>query len=247
MNAGTNKGDAVLEAGHLTKIYGAGHTEVVAVSDATLTVARGEVVALLGPSGAGKSTLLTLIGLIMPPNAGRIAIGGTVVFENNQTWVNVRRFRRQHLGFVFQKANLIPFLTAAENVRLAMEINDHPWRVAKHRAMELLDYLGVGERAGHLPSKLSGGEQQRVAVARALANRPSMILADEPTAALDSVRGRQVMELFRKVAHEQNAGVIVVTHDHRALDVFDRTLEMEDGRLRIANVSARNPESRSGV
>ena len=235
MSALPKKGDAFLEASHLTKTYGAGHTEVVAVRDATLTVACGEVVALLGPSGAGKSTLLILIGLILQPNAGRIAIGGTVVFDNNRTQVNVRRFRRQHLGFVFQKANLLPFLTAAENVRLAMEINDHPSRAAKRRAAELLDYLGVGERADHLPSKLSGGEQQRVAVARALANRPNLILADEPTATLDSVRGRQVMELFRKVAHEQNAGVIVVTHDHRALDVFDRIFEMEDGVLRAAD------------
>jgi len=235
MNAGPNKGDAVLEASHLTKTYGAGHTEVLAVRNATLTVACGEVVALLGPSGAGKSTLLTLIGLILSPNAGHITIGGTVVFDNRRPQVNVRRFRRQHLGFVFQKANLLPFLTAAENVRLAMEINDHPTRAAKRRAAELLDYLGVGERVDYLPSKLSGGEQQRVAVARALANKPSLILADEPTAALDSVRGRQVMELFRQVAHEQNAGVIVVTHDHRALDVFDRIFEMEDGMLRAAD------------
>jgi putative ABC transport system ATP-binding protein len=113
-----------------------------------------------------------------------------------------------------------------------MEIDDQPAKVSRRRSMELLDYLGVAERAEYLPSKLSGGEQQRVAVARALANHPSLILADEPTAALDSVRGRQVMELFVKVAHEQSAGVIVVTHDHRALDVFDRTLEMEDGQLR---------------
>jgi len=232
MIAASRNNDAVLEAAGLTKTYGSGHTEVVAVRDATLTVARGEIVALIGPSGAGKSTLLTLVGLILPPDTGRIVIGGAVVFEDHRMRVNVRRFRRQYLGFVFQKANLIPFLTAAENVRLAMEINDHPSRAAKRRAMELLDYLGVGERAENLPFKLSGGEQQRVAVARALANRPSLILADEPTAALDSVRGRQVMELFRKVAHEQDAGVIVVTHDHRALDVFDRALEMEDGRLR---------------
>jgi putative ABC transport system ATP-binding protein len=234
MSDAPHNGHAVLDATELTMVYGSGHTEVVAVRDVSLSVARGEIVALLGPSGAGKSTLLTLLGLIRPPTAGRIVIGGTVVFDHHRAQVNVRRFRRQHLGFVFQKANLIPFLTAAENVRLAMEINDQPSRVAKRRAMELLDYLGVGERADHLPSKLSGGEQQRVAVARSLANRPSLILADEPTAALDSVRGRQVMELFRKVAHEQNAGVIVVTHDHRALDVFDRTLEMEDGLLREA-------------
>lgn len=224
----------VLDATDLTMVYGSGRTEVVAVRNATLGVARGEIVALLGPSGAGKSSLLALLGLIRPPTRGRIVIGGAVVVDHGRDRVNVRRFRRQHLGFVFQKANLIPFLTAAENVRLAMEINDQPARVAKRRAMELLGYLGVGERADHLPSKLSGGEQQRVAVARALANGPSLILADEPTAALDSVRGRQVMELFAKVAHEQNAGVIVVTHDHRALDVFDRTLEMEDGELREA-------------
>lgn len=222
----------VLNATDLTMIYGSGHTEVVAVRDASLSVSEGEIVALLGPSGAGKSTLLAILGLIRPPTAGQIVIGGEIVFENHRERVNVRRFRRQHLGFVFQKANLIPFLSAAENVRLAMEINDQPTRIARRRAMELLDYLGVGERADHLPSKLSGGEQQRVAVARALANQPSLILADEPTAALDSVRGRQVMELFRKVAHEQHAGVIVVTHDHRALDVFDRSLEMEDGRLK---------------
>jgi len=221
-----------LQAAGLTMIYGSGHTEVVAVRDVTVEVNRGEIVALLGPSGAGKSTLLTLLGLIRPPNMGQITIDGELVFDNHQAKVNVRTFRRQKFGFVFQKANLIPFLTTAENVRLAMEINDQSVRISRQRAMELLEYLGVAERAKNLPSMLSGGEQQRVAVARALANRPSLILADEPTAALDSVRGRQVMELFRKVAHEQNAGVIVVTHDHRALDVFDRTLEMEDGQLR---------------
>lgn len=221
-----------LEAESLTKIYGSGHTEVIAVQNVSLSLARGEIMALLGPSGAGKSTLLTLLGLIRPPNTGRITIDGNLVFENHQAKVNVRRFRREKLGFVFQKANLIPFLTASENVRLAMEINDQPAKVSRQRTMELLEYLGVAERAHHLPSKLSGGEQQRVAVARALANHPSLILADEPTAALDSVRGRQVMELFSKVAHEQNAGVIVVTHDHRALDVFDKTIEMEDGKLK---------------
>ena len=226
------KDNLVLQAAGLTKIYGSGHTEVVAVRDVTVEVNRSEIVALLGPSGAGKTTLLTLLGLIRPPNMGRIAIEGTLVFDNHRAKVDIRRFRRQKLGFVFQKTNLIPFLTAAENVRLAMEIDDQPAKVSRKRAMELLEYLGVAERAQNLPSMLSGGEQQRVAVARALANRPSLILADEPTGSLDGVRGRQVMELFAKVAHEQNAGVIVVTHDHRALDVFDRTLEMEDGQLR---------------
>jgi len=221
-----------VEAFGLTKVYGSGNTEVRALRGIDLTLSRGEVIALLGPSGAGKSTLLTIIGLVNPPTSGRIMMTGRTVVEDGRFAVDVRSFRRRHMGFVFQKANLIPFLTAAENVRIAMEINDYSPRAARNRAMELLDYLGVADRADAYPNTLSGGQQQRVAVARALANSPSLILADEPTAALDSVRGRQVMELFRKVAHERQAGVIVVTHDHRALDVFDRALEMEDGLIR---------------
>lgn len=226
----SNDTPAVQVAG-LSKIYGSGNTRVAAMDGVSLTVARGEVIALLGPSGAGKSTLLTAIGLINPPTTGQIHIGGVAVMDAERPLVNLRAFRRQHLGFVFQKANLIPFLTAIQNVQIALEINDQPPKVARRRALELLDYLGVGDRAKHLPTALSGGQQQRIAVARALANKPNLILADEPTAALDSHRGRQVMELFRQVAHEQGAGVIVVTHDQRALDVFDRILEMEDGRL----------------
>ena len=229
-----------IEASNLTKVYGSGNTEVVAMKDVSLTVARGEVVALVGPSGAGKSTLLTAIGLINPPTAGRIVIGGQPVMEADHALVDLRAFRRQHLGFIFQKSNLIPFLSAAENVQVALEINDVLPRRARSRAMELLDYLGVADRANNLPDALSGGQQQRVAVARALANEPSLILADEPTAALDSQRGRQVMELFRKVAHERGAAVMVVTHDHRSLDVFDRHFEMEDGRLK--NGTERNIE-----
>ncbi len=219
-------------ARNLTKVYGNGNTEVQALRDVSLQVARGEVVALLGPSGAGKSTLLTAIGLINPPTRGQVHIGGEWVLDGEEAKVDLRSFRRRHLGFVFQKANLIPFLAAVENVQIALEINDALPRTARRRAMELLDYLGVADRAHHLPDALSGGQQQRVAVARALANDPSLILADEPTAALDSHRGRQVMELFARVARERGAAVLVVTHDHRSLDVFDRTLEMEDGQLR---------------
>ena len=221
-----------VEVSHLRKVYGSGHTEVVAIRDATLNVARGEVVGMLGPSGSGKSTILTAMALINPPTSGQISINGTPVLDGPRELVNLRAYRRQHLGFVFQKANLIPFLTALENVQIALEVNDVPSRKARARAMELLDYLDVGARARNLPVALSGGEQQRVAVARALANEPSLILADEPTAALDSQRGRQVMELFAKVAHERNAGVLVVTHDHRTLDVFDRILEVEDGMIK---------------
>lgn len=227
-----------VEALGLTKVYGSGNTEVQALRGVDLSLARGEVIALLGPSGAGKTTLLTIIGLVTPPTAGRIVMEGKPVVLDGRFVVDVMTWRRRHMGFVFQKANLIPFLTAAENVRIAMEINDQSPRAAKHRAMELLDYLGVANRADYYPKTLSGGEQQRVAVARALANQPDLILADEPTAALDSVRGRQVMELFRKIAHEQKAAVMVVTHDHRALDVFDRAMEMEDGLIRGAAVAA---------
>lgn len=220
-----------IETQAITKIYGSGNTEVVAMRDASMQVRRGEVVALLGPSGSGKSTFLTAVGLINPPTFGRVFIGGTLALDGPQPGINLRSFRRRHIGFIFQKSNLIPFLTAVENVQVALELNGETPGAARRRAMELLDYLGVGERADNLPSTLSGGQQQRVAVARALANRPSVILADEPTAALDSHRGRQVMELFAQVAHEQGAGVIVVTHDHRALDVFDTIYEMEDGMM----------------
>ncbi len=224
--------DLAARVDDLTKIYGSGNTEVVAVKNASFTVARGEVVALLGPSGSGKSTLLTAVGLINPATSGRIAIAGQPVMDGPRALVDLRAFRRHHLGFVFQKANLIPFLTARQNVQVALEINDVAPREARTRADELLAYLGLGDRLENLPYMLSGGQQQRVAIARALANRPGLVLADEPTAALDGRLGRQVMDLFRRVAHEQRAGIIVVTHDHRALDVFDRVFEMEDGLLR---------------
>lgn len=163
---------------------------MVAIRDASLRVERGEIIGMLGPSGAGKSILLTAIALINPPTSGQITIDVTPVLDGPRALVDSRSFRRQHLGFVFQKANLIPFLTALENVRIAMEISDVPPRQARARAAELLDQLGVGQRAHNLPDALSGGEQQRVAVARPLANHPSLILADEPTAALDKERGR---------------------------------------------------------
>ena len=221
-----------LETQKLTKVYGSGNTEIIAMRDATMNVRHGEVVALLGPSGAGKSTFLTALGLINPPTSGRVMIDGKLVLDGSHAHTNLRTFRRRHIGFVFQKSNLIPFLTAVENVQIALELNGATSRAARKKAMELLEHLGVGDRAGGMPSTLSGGQQQRVAVARALANQPSLILADEPTAALDSHRGRQVMQLFAQVAHEQGAGVVVVTHDQRALDVFDTVYEMEDGEIR---------------
>ncbi len=220
-----------IEAHELTKVYGSGNTEVVAMRKASMTVRRGEVVALLGPSGSGKSTFLTAVGLINPPTTGRVNISGHPVLDGPHSLTSLPAFRRQHVGFVFQKSNLIPFLNARENVQVALELNHLGSRAARRRALELLDELGVRDRSENLPSMLSGGQQQRVAVARALANQPSILLADEPTAALDSQRGRQVMELFARLAHEHGTGVIVVTHDQRALNVFDTIYEMEDGVL----------------
>jgi putative ABC transport system ATP-binding protein len=218
-----------LRAEHLDKRYGQGDTEVWALRDVALTLNAGEIVALLGPSGAGKSTLVKILGLVTAASDGDLWLSGERVLERGKPVTDVGALRRNHLGFVFQKANLIPFLTARQNVELACEIGER--YTPRARAKELLTYLDLEHRADAYPNTLSGGEQQRVAIARALANQPALILADEPTAALDSIRGRNVMELLRRVAHEQNTSVLVVTHDHRALDVFDGTFEMEDGRL----------------
>jgi putative ABC transport system ATP-binding protein len=221
-----------IETRQLNKVYGTGRTEVVALREATLQVPKGKVVALLGPSGSGKSTLLTIIGLVITPTSGQVLINGQLVVDGTHAQTDLRSYRRRHIGFVFQKANLIPFLSAIENVQVALELNGVSAGKARSRATELLKNFGVLERSSDMPARLSGGEQQRVAIARALANDPQVLLADEPTAALDSERAKQVMELFAKIAHKQNAGVIVVTHDHRFLDVFDTIYEMEDGVLR---------------
>lgn len=233
-----NEHAPAIETLDLWKVYGDGNTEVIAMRDVSMSVGRGEVVALLGPSGSGKSTFLTAVGLINPPTSGRVFIGGQLVQDGPRARGDLRAFRRRHIGYVFQRSNLIPFLNARENVQIALELNGETPRAARARALGLLDELGVGDRADNLPSMLSGGQQQRVAVARALANQPSILLADEPTAALDSHRGRQVMELFATVAREHGTGVIVVTHDHRSLDVFDTIYEMEDGVVRRSDAAA---------
>ena len=197
----------------------------------------GDYLALMGPSGSGKTTLLNLIAGLDRPTSGSVVVCDQNLGESSEG--QLASWRSRHIGFIFQKSNLIPFLSAVENVQIAMQLNGQSTRASYRRAMELLDYLGVADRAANYPSMLSGGQQQRIAVARSLANRPSVILADEPTAALDGQRGRQVMELFAKVAHEQGAGVIVVTHDHRSLDVFDTTYEMEDGMLTQLNTTTK--------
>jgi putative ABC transport system ATP-binding protein len=221
-----------IEVEGLTKVYGKGHTEVVALADASLTVSPGELVAVIGPSGSGKTTMLTTIGLINEPTRGKVVLDGVTVVDGR--WVpglDLKRIRREKLGFIFQAYNLIPFLTAIENVMVSLDLNGIRGKAARLRAAELLDKLLLGQRMKNYPSELSGGEAQRVAIARALANRPKVILADEPTAALDTDNGKNVMELLKKLAVEHNSAIMVVTHDSRMVEGFDRIFEVHDGRL----------------
>ena len=215
----------------LTKIYGRGDAQTLALIDANLSVQSGELVALLGPSGSGKTTLLTSICCINEPTHGRIELDGVPVFDDGWTGVDVRALRRQKMGVIFQSYNLIPFLTVLENVELILTLNDISREEAQSRAMELLEYLEIAHRWHHYPSEISGGEQQRVAIARALANRPKVLLADEPTAALDTERGKIVMGLLRKLSRDTGAAVVVVTHDVRMVEGFDRVYHIADGRI----------------
>lgn len=221
----------VVRVENLTKIYGRGDAETLALVDANLSVQKGELVALLGPSGSGKTTLLTAICCISEPTRGRIELDSEMVFDEGWTGVDVRALRRQKMGVIFQSYNLIPFLTVLENVELILTLNHVDREQAQSRAMELLDYLEIAHRWHHYPSEISGGEQQRVAIARALANDPKVLLADEPTAALDTERGKIVMGLLRKLSREKEAAVIVVTHDVRMVEGFDRVYHIADGRI----------------
>jgi putative ABC transport system ATP-binding protein len=221
----------LVELQGIAKGFGAGEARVQALSDITLSVAAGEVVGLRGPSGSGKSTLLNLVACILEPDAGVLRLAGETVWQGRWAKADLRALRRRTIGFIFQFHNLLPFLDATDNVALAMTLNDVPLAAARDRARALLDYLQVGKRASAMPAKLSGGEAQRVAIARALANRPHIILADEPTAALDSERAQVVMDLLRRVAREQSAAVLVVTHDDKIFSRFDRLVSLRDGRI----------------
>ena len=222
----------------LTKIYGSGDTAVVGIQDATMSVERGELVAIIGPSGSGKSTLLTTIGLVTEPTAGRIEIDGEAVYDGRWVGPDRKLIRRRKIGFIFQHHNLIPFLTVAENVQVALDINGVRGRPAAARIRELLGYLQIDHRATSYPARISGGERQRVAIARALANDPLLILADEPTASLDTERGKSVMEHLRRLARERGSAVIVVTHDERMIAGFDRIGRVQDGRLLVSPAAA---------
>jgi putative ABC transport system ATP-binding protein len=222
---------AVVEVEGVSKTFGSGELAVQALKPCSFVVQQGELAALIGPSGSGKSTLLLSISLILEPTAGRIVINGQEVYNNGWTGVDERAFRRRNIGFIFQQHNLIPFLTAQENVALMMQLNGIARREAARRAKDLLGYLEIAHRAESLPANLSGGEQQRVAIGRALANEPPLILADEPTAALDTERGSKVMALLKKIARERRSAVIAVTHDHRMIEGFDTVYHLDDGVL----------------
>ncbi|RQP11285.1 MAG: ABC transporter ATP-binding protein [Microbacteriaceae bacterium] len=224
-------GDILIKVSNVAKHFGEGETRVDALRAVDLIVRAGEVVALLGPSGSGKTTLLNIIGCILAPSAGRVALDGEPVFDGGWLRRDLRRLRLDKIGFIFQSHNLLPFLTAQENVGVVLHLAGRPAEEARARARELLDYLEVGHRATVKPALLSGGEAQRVAIARALANRPRIILADEPTAALDGARAGLVMDLMRKLAVEQEACIVTVTHDEKIFDRFDRLIHLRDGRL----------------
>ena len=222
---------ALVDARHLSRHFGEGDTRVDALRDVSLEVRPGEVVALLGPSGSGKTTLLNIIACILEPSSGWLGLDGEAVFDGRWLRPDLRRLRLEKIGFIFQFHNLLPFLNSIDNVAVVLGLAGMPPPQAKERAAELLDYLEVGHRSTAFPALLSGGEAQRVAIARALANRPRIILADEPTAALDSHRARIVMDLLRKVAAEQQAAILAVTHDEKIFDRFDRIFHLRDGRL----------------
>lgn len=213
----------------LSKIYGEGDTAVLALKNVTMHVAPGEVVGLIGPSGSGKSTLLKCLGAVINPTTGCMVLGDEVIFNNGWKERDLRALRRDKIGFVFQAPYLIPFLDVTDNVALLPMLAGLPNDEARARALELLTALDVQHRAKAMPSQLSGGEQQRVAIARGLVNRPPVILADEPTAPLDSARAMAVIRILNDMAKRFETAVIVVTHDEKIIPTFKRIYHIRDG------------------
>ena len=228
-----------LQITHVTKRYGAGSTEVTAVRDVSLSVSPGEIVLIMGPSGSGKTTLLSMLGALLKPTEGTIQLNDITISalaENRLPDIRLKQF-----GFIFQDFNLLSALTALENVAIVAELAGSKSSEAKRKATLLLTELGLGGRLNFLPEKLSGGEKQRVAIARALVNDPTLILADEPTANLDSKIGHEIMRLLRRIAKEQGRSVVIVSHDQRIKDIADRVLWLEDGEFKETVTMAIDP------
>jgi putative ABC transport system ATP-binding protein len=221
--------DSVLEVRRVTKVYEQGPVRVRAVDSVSLQLTRGQAVLIMGPSGSGKTTLLSIMGCILRPTSGEVVVDGRVVSGLGED--ALPDIRRTYFGFVFQSFNLFPSLTAQENVEIALRLKKHERRRLRDRAFDLLERVGLAERASFYPRDLSGGEKQRVAFARALAGDPAVILADEPTANLDSATGQRVLALLRELAENSGAAVAIVTHDPRTQALVDRIVVLEDGRV----------------
>ncbi len=218
-----------LDLHNLTKVYGEGETKVVAVDTIDLEVTGGEIVLIMGPSGSGKTTLLSMAGGLLKPTQGEIIVNNINITTLNEE--KLPKIRLDHIGFIFQSFNLLSALTARENVQVVIELKGVASEKARKKAEDILTLLGLKQRMHFLPEKLSGGEKQRVSIARALANDPNLVLADEPTANLDSKHGHEVMELLHAIAKKEKRTVVIVSHDQRIEDIADRVLWLEDGRL----------------
>ncbi|MFQ5789864.1 MAG: ABC transporter ATP-binding protein [Acidobacteriota bacterium] len=219
----------VVEMKDVVKSFQEGEQKVQVLRGVSLDVRRGEIVALEGPSGSGKTTLLSIVGCILTPTSGRVTIAGEEA--DGQRPAGLRDIRRKRIGFVFQQYNLFPALTALENVEYALNVRGLKGAAARREAMRVLEGVGLGDRVGFLPRDLSGGQKQRVAIARALAGSPDVILADEPTANLDSHIGAQILVLLQNLARSASKGVLVVTHDPEVRRIADRVVGIRDGRL----------------
>jgi putative ABC transport system ATP-binding protein len=221
--------EPVVEAVNVAKVLGSGAAQVAALKGVSLALNGGELTLLMGPSGSGKTTLLSVLGCILTPTEGTVSVRGHSTESAGPE--DLALLRREHVGFVFQSFHLFPTLTAADNVRLALDVRGEPSRSARVRSREALAKVGLSHKTSAFPRELSGGEQQRVAIARAIVGNPSIILADEPTAALDGENGRAIMTIFAGIAKEQGRGVLIVTHDPRLLPFADRVVHIEDGRI----------------
>jgi putative ABC transport system ATP-binding protein len=223
------RADVALRMEAVRKLYRMGDEDIVALDHATLEVGSDEIVALVGPSGSGKTTLCSIAGGILSATEGTVVVGGQDITHYNPK--QLTDFRRESVGFVFQQVNLVPFLTARENLLVVDEMGKRTGSKAKARADQLLEELGLSDRAANLPSQLSGGQRQRVAIGRALMNDPSLVLFDEPTSALDTKLGDQVVHLIRDEMKSRGTAAIIVTHDERITHYADRTVHIVDGRL----------------
>ncbi len=222
---------------NLVKDFGKGDSLVEVINGASFQVNKGELVALIAPSGAGKTTLLMMIGCVLEPTSGTIWLGDEKVYENRWLTKETRKIRREKIGFIFQAHYLIPFLNILDNVTLVPQTNGVSKEESEKSAMELLTYFDIADKAKSMTSSLSGGQNQRAAIARALANKPQIILADEPTAALDIKRSVDVVKMLKKIAVDQDVAVIMVTHDEAMLPLCDRILKIEDKKVISENVS----------